>query len=197
MKKIICAIALTVMIVVSSIQTTSAQDSWIHGKTGIYSVGIGGTQLIYLSNYYSSNGDIGLSLNVSGEYKAWKWIGAGFQTGLDFTWAYYHYNYGFGGSGTVSGGPVSIAIPIGGKVNFHLMDAFGVGIADKLDVYAGINLGFGPSIYTGNTEFGGNRVYAIMHVGPQVGVRYWFNDNVAIFTEFGYGATFANAGVTF
>jgi hypothetical protein len=168
------------------ITSASAQDKWTQGKKGIYSAGIGGTQVIYVDGAYSSIANMGMSLNFSGEYKVYKFIGAGFQTGLNFSWIY----LGRGVSSYNSG--VGIGIPVSGKVNVHLMDAFNARIADDLDIYAGINVGGGPVILAGD----GVGVGGFVVVGPQVGVRYWF-DRVGIFGEFGYGATFANVGISF
>jgi len=70
-----------------------------------------------------------------------------------------------------------------------------VAIKDRLDVYAGLNLGGGPAIYTAPAPYA--TVYGFIHVGPQFGIRYWLNHSIAIFGEFGWGATFANVGFTF
>jgi hypothetical protein len=195
MKKITAIVALTFMLSVTFIQKNYAQqDEWVHGHSkGIYSVGLGGTQGIAVYNGFSTTGDIGLSVNVSGEYKVWKFIGVGWQTGLDVLWAYgYGYGYyGYGYAGT--GGTAFIGIPIMAKCNVHIMDAAKVKIANKLDVYAGLTVGGGPLIPT----YTGGAVAGIVHVGPQAGVHYWFNDNIAIFGEVGWGATFVNGGVTF
>lgn len=187
MKKIIYAAVFALAIFTTT--NIKAQDNWTHGKKGIYSVGLGASQVIFLgpNYYYGRTGNIGLSLNVSGEYKVWDWIGAGFQTGLDFFWANYTY-YGY----RYRGGRAAIAIPIGGKVNAHIMDAAGLDIADKLDVYAGINIGGGPSFST----YPGGGASGFIYAGPQVGARYWIG-NIAIFGELGWGATIANVGVTF
>lgn len=163
----------------------SAQDSWIQGKKGIYSAGLGGTQVIQVGPYGSSTANMGMSLNFSGEYKAWKFIGVGFQTGLILSWPY--------AAGYIGGGSsyLGIGIPISAKVNVHILDAANVGIADELDVYAGLGVGGGPAFVPSVSG-----VTGFVVVGPQVGVRYWFG-KIAVFGEFGYGTTFANAGITF
>ena len=191
MKRIILISAITVLLTFV-FEKNYAQDQWVQGKSGIYSVGIGGAQLIYLNSgvygpVYTRTSNIGLSINVSGEYKVWNWIGVGFQTGLDFMW----YNYSYLGY-HYRGGNAAIGIPIGVKANAHLLDAFNASIANKLDVYAGLGIGGGPLISTAP----GGGVLGFMYVGPQFGARYWFG-NIAIFGELGWGATFANVGVTF
>ena len=200
MKKIISVLALTAVFSLVFITKNYAQDEWTHGKTaGIYSVGLGGTDAIgvggsYGVNYYgytvSRISPVGLSINASGEYKVYKFIGLGWQTGLDFFFSNNVYYYGGGSTST------TIGIPFIAKANVHILDAIGgVSIADKLDVYAGLNFGGGPAIAAYNT-YGASKVSGFIQVGPTVGVRYWFN-KVAVFGEFGWGATFANAGVTF
>ena len=161
--------------------TSSQAQAWKHGKKALYSVGLGGAQGILVG---SSGGfgaislisPIALSLNVSGEYGVGKFIGIGWQTGLNTY-------FGFG---------TALEIPLAGKVNVHLMDAFNASIKDKLDVYAGFGLGGGPVF-----DVSGGGVYGVIHVGPQLGARYWVSDKVAVFGEFGWGNTFANFGVTF
>ncbi len=178
MKRIILITAVTVLLTLA-FEKNYAQDQWVQGKSGIYSAGIGGTQGIGLYRGYHAVSPVGLSLNFSGEYKVYEFIGLGFQTGLNFYFSY---------------GPASyIGIPIAIKANVHILDAIGgIAIADKLDVYGGLNLGGGPAFGT----YQGAPVIGFLQVGPQVGARYWLG-KVAIFGEFGWGATFANVGVTF
>jgi|LakMenEpi03Aug12_release.lakeMendotaPanAssembly.Ray.scaffolds.fasta_scaffold436796_2 hypothetical protein len=191
MKKLHLLIA-TSIFTFSVLQSIQAQDNWTQGKKGIYSAGIGGTQVVqfagsdaFLGNVISTS-NLGMSLNFSGEYKAWKFIGVGFQTGIIFSWPY------LSGLSTLSSSSnIAVGIPFSAKANVHILDAANVSISDKLDVYAGVNIGGGPLIYTSDKSVNGFLV-----AGPQVGARYWFN-KVAVFAEFGYGATFVNAGVTF
>ena len=63
-------------------------------------MGIGGTDAIGVGGIYSNNNiygyrispitPVGMSLNASGEYKVWKFIGVGWQTGLDFFFNSYY-----------------------------------------------------------------------------------------------------------
>lgn len=188
MKKLLFGIALGLTLSLFSIQNANAQqDEWLHGHKGIYSMGIGGTMGLAVGTdlgYYGWGGALGVpvgaSINASGEYKVWKFIGLGWQTGINIFPDY---------------GGVGIGIPLICKANVHIMDAANVRIADKLDVYAGLGVGAGPGIWTGYG--GGAIVGGIIHVGPQAGVHYWFNDKIAVFGEVGWGATFINGGVTF
>lgn len=157
-------------------QALKAQE-WNQGRSrgGVYTIGVGGTQQIRLGTP-SGLTSLGLAMNVQGEYGIGKFMGLGWQTGV---------NLYFPRRVTV------IEIPIGLKVNVHILDAANANVRG-LDVFAGINVGGGPGIYSD-----GSGVVGLLYVGPQVGLRYWFNPNVAIFTEFGWGATFANLGFTF
>ena len=168
-------------------QIANAQG-WNQDRSGIYSVGIGGTQALGFGGPYSYPlvYGAGFSMNFSGEYKVQRFIGVGFQTGIDvFAGPPYHYkdypSY------------AAIGIPIAVKVNVHILEAANVSVRDRLDVYAGLNLGGGPAFYASP----GGGIYGFLQAGPQIGVRYWLNHSIAIFGEFGWGATFANVGFTF
>ncbi len=177
---------LTTIAVISSLNINA--QGWINDKGGMYSIGVGGTQVFYLGRYGNGASNLGAAFNVAGEYKVHRFVGLGWQTGMDiFPGGGYYRDKGY----IYRNSPV-IGIPIGFKVNVHILEAAGAPIADRLDVYAGANIGGGPAFYTGPNS----SVTGFMYGGPQVGVRYWFN-KVAIFGEFGYGATFANIGVTF
>ncbi|MDB5283399.1 MAG: hypothetical protein JWO06_2474, partial [Bacteroidota bacterium] len=168
-------------------------QGWIQDKKSMYSLGLGGTQPLFLPFAYYPAGraySLGLSINISGEYRVHRLIGIGWQTGLNlFTSGYYYRYHGQDGYYYRA---AAIGIPIGFKANFHILEATRAQIKDRLDVYAGLNIGGGPAIYLGP----GAGLYGFIYVGPQIGARYWF-DKVAIFGEIGWGATFANIGVTF
>lgn len=172
--------------------TTVKAQGWIHDKKGMYSAGMGVTQVVFLPYQYyplSHKGSAGLSLNIAGEYKVHRFIGLGWQTGINlFVYGrYYNKNDKFYYNSTVVG------LPIGFKFNVHILEAANAKIKDKLDVYAGFNVGGGPSFHT---DPNGGGVYGFIYGGPQVGIRYWFK-KIAIFGEIGWGATVANIGVTF
>jgi hypothetical protein len=182
---VVTAYALLLSVLPSEIKA----QGWNQDRKGIYSIGVGGTQVIGLG--YGSLGltPPGLSINVSGEYKVHRFVGVGFETGLNFFFGPPYYVYP-----PPAPRYVSIGIPLGVKVNVHILEAANVPIANKLDAYAGLNLGGGPAFYTGPNP--GVVAWGFIHVGPQVGVRYWLNHNIAVFGEFGWGATFANVGIT-
>jgi hypothetical protein len=189
MKKLQLTLLLVITLMAFAPQAKS--QGWINDKKAMYSIGVGGTQVLFLPRQYyplGSRGSLGLSLNVAGEYKVHRWIGLGWQTGVNF----FGYGRYYSKKDNVYYNNAAIGIPIGMNLNFHILEAANAKIKDRLDVYAGLNIGAGPSFHTGPN--GG--VYAFIYGGPQVGVRYWF-DKVAIFGQLGWGATLVNLGVTF
>lgn len=187
---------LPVIILLCFAQPLFAQN-WLQGKRGIYSVGIGASQgfAIYRNpgGPYPYRGITysGLSINASGEYKVHEYVGLGWETGMNSFFTPYNKQYY---------AARSIEIPLAIKANFHILEVTKVRVKDKLDVYAGMVLGGGPAFYLGPNAAdipSGDRVYGIMHFGPQFGVRYWPRKNIGVFGEFGWGVTFANVGVSF
>lgn len=186
-------IRITTILAVFGLFTQNATaQGWIHDKKGMHSAGVGITQVVFLPfHHYPLNHrrSGGLSLNIAGEYKVHQFIGIGWQTGVNlFVYGqYYNKKDERYYSSTIVG------LPIGFKMNVHILEAANARVKDKLDVYAGFNVGGGPSFHT-NTV--GPIVTPFVYGGPQVGVRYWFK-KVAVFGELGWGATIANTGVTF
>lgn len=95
-----------------------------------------------------------------------------------------------------TGGEVGLEIPLGVQANFHFFqligDKTGKSFADKLDIYAGANVGGGPTF---GLFSGGLSVYGFIYAGPQVGIRYYPKSNIGITAEIGYGKTIANVGM--
>ena len=166
-------------------------QGWIQNKNSIFSVGAGVTQVFFIPFHdYPLNhrGTIGMLVNVSGEYKAHRFISVGWQTGINvFPSGRYYDNLN-----DVYYNSTIVGFPFGIKVNFHILEAANAGINDKLDVYAGLNVGGGPSFYSVR-NIGMN---GFLYGGAQVGIRYWVK-KVAVFGEIGWGANIANIGVTF
>ncbi len=188
MKTTIVTCVIVLMLITTS--RLSAQG-WCQDRGSVYSVGVGGASAIALGPGYSGLTGPGLSVNVSGEYRVQRFVGVGFETGMDvFFWPYPNYNYP---DHPEIARDVAIGIPLAVKCNVHILEAANVPIASKLDVYAGLNFGAGPAFYTGTPS----GAFGFLVVGPQVGIRYWLNRNIAIFGEFGYGATFSNIGFSF
>lgn len=120
------------------------------------------------------------------EFAPGRYVGAGFFAGI-------------GGSVLGYGGYGSINVPVGGFANFHfyqlIADKTGKNIhADKLDIYAGLNVGTGLGFWPG---FPNQRANAIIYGGPTVGIRYYFKPNFGVTAETGYGKTLFSAGLTF
>lgn len=177
--------------VILSIAGTLAAQGWNQGRKGIYSAGIGIAQGIFIPVYNEPGhgpGAQGISFNIAGEYRAHRVLGLGWQTGLNiFTRGHYYdkqddYYYT----------ETSVGIPMGFKLNVHILEAANAPIRNKLDVYAGFNVGGGPAFHRDPYA-----TYGFFYAGPQVGVRYWIDNKIGVFGELGWGATIANFGISF
>ncbi|MCO5269541.1 MAG: hypothetical protein M9897_11685 [Brumimicrobium sp.] len=143
----------------------------------------------------STNG----GLNVYGEWAIHDYVSLGFIVGIQggrYGWGtgYYGNPYGYG---YAYGGYGMISAPIGIKADFHfyqfIADKKGKDIhADKLDIYAGINVGSGISYVFEPGWFN-----VLFFVGPEVGARYYFTDKIGVNLELGYGKSFVSGGVVF
>lgn len=149
------------------------------GKGGFARYGGGG----YYGGYYGAFWYSG-TLSVQAEFGVHDYVGVGLVTGLG--------GRAYGGGGGV------LYVPVGILANFHffqlIADKKGLSVGDKLDVYAGLNFGtgLGANLYRG----GGNSVSGIIFVGPQIGVKYFFNPKIGVYGEFGYGKSVFEAGVS-
>lgn len=80
---------------------------------------------------------------------------------------------------------------IGGRGNFHYP------LADKLDTYTGLMLGYdivtysNLNSYTGPYSGSSSRIIGAWFIGA----RYYFSDNIAVMAEFGYMVTYLNLGI--
>ena len=147
------------------------------GKGGYY--GYNGGRGYYGGFWYSG------TLAVQAEFGVHDYVGVGLVTGL-------------GGRAYVGGGGGVLYVPIGVIANFHFLqliaDKKGVAVADKLDVYAGLN--FGTGLGVNRTKGVGSDVSGIIFAGPQFGVKYFFNSKVGVYGEVGYGKSVFEAGVS-
>ena len=165
-------------------QQLNAQ-SWNRG-TKAFSFGVGGTVFRHINNdYYGFSfwRTLGL-LSVQGEFAVHEYVGVGFITGLGFAGSSFRYHN-------------EIAIPLGVVGNFHFWQLIEKNSGkdlrgDKLDLYVGLSLGSGFATFFGEGE---NYNFALLFIGPHVGVRYYFTDNIGVMGEFGYGKSWINAGV--
>lgn len=188
--KYIAHIILLFVVLSLSVEQIQAQ-SWTRNRKDVYSVGVGITQSLFLPirNYpLNHTGSMGLSINMSGEYKVHRFIGLGWQTGVNIYVNGRYYN-------TITDhyyNSTIVGIPIGAKVNFHILEATQSKHKDRLDFYAGMNIGGGPAFH--RDPYGG--VFPFFYVGPHAGIRYW-GKSIAFFAELGWGATIANIGFSF
>ncbi len=183
-------IILSLLLLLSFSVAVNAQG-WIQDRRAMYSAGVGVMQVIFLpTRYYplGYRGSQAISMNISGEYRVSQYVGLGWHTGMNVFASGRYYSQ----SDNIYYYSTIVGIPIGFKANFHILEATSARVKDKLDVYAGFNVGGGPAFHTGP---GGGAV-GFMYAGPQAGVRYWFG-KVAVFGEVGWGASIVNAGITF
>lgn len=148
----------------------------------------------YYDNYYSHGYYYGYGISRFGYFRPTLVAHANLEFGI-------HKYIGIApcvgvGASFYGGSNISLDIPIGAQANFHFLqligDKTGKSFADKLDVYAGVNAGGGPSFgFYGN----GLEMSGFFYVGPQVGVRYYPKSNIGISAELGYGKTIANVAM--
>ena len=166
-----------------------------------FTVGVGGADYIWLGsssqplnplydgtnspNWSYPSGQ--LVLNV--EFAVHKYVGIGVFTGVGGTTPTYA-GYSFGGTW--------LTVPIGVSGNFHffqlIADKQGLSIADKLDVYAGLSVGSGALIVLPG-QGASTQTFAMVYAGPHVGLNYFFTPKIGVNAQFGYGQTFAQAGL--
>lgn len=168
-------------------------------KGGTYlNLGLGGSNFLHINPdndfyggfYGSTVGGITLQM----EWGIHEYVGLGFCTGIQGgrRGGYYGWYGPYNGPGYGE-----LAVPIGLIVNFHfyqlIEDKTSKDIhGDKLDIYAGVNVGSGLSFYPTP-----NRIFPLLFFGPQVGAKYYVTPNIGLGGEIGWGKTFVNGGVTF
>lgn len=199
-----------IVTLIAAIFTSQLASAQAFEKGGKYlNVNLGAAQMWYMGGTYFDGwrgGYFGYSpvtgqLGLQMEFGVHEYVGVGFTTGLGFGAGLGSYYYGGYWGRTGYAFHPEVNIPIGAIVNFHFYQLIADKVskdihADKLDIYAGLNVGTGPAILLPRNS-SGTYVSALFFVGPQVGVRYYFNDKVSINGELGYGKSFFNAGVTF
>ena len=207
-----------VMAVILSTATVNTQAQAFEKGSKLITIGIGGASMFHIgvgdfatasSAYYGSSfSPLTGELSVQGEFSVHKYVGVGFHVGIGgraygagvATYSYY------GGYSGGWGYPSEFNIPLGVIANFHfyqlIADKSSRGSklhADKIDVYAGVNVGTGIAIHPADGNYGNTSTFlsVLAWGGPQVGARYYFKPNMGVNLEFGYGKTFVNAGLTF
>ena len=192
MKTILKVLVLVSILIITS--NTSNAQAW-EKSTKVLSLGFGASQFYHIDNYYYSGPKYGRNFyspltgqfNFQGEFGVHKYVGLGFTTGVGGRGGYWN---GYNGE---------VNMPIGMIVNFHfyqlIADKNGKNIhADKLDIYAGLNIGSGVAVAFYPTV---TRISPIAFGGPHVGIRYYFSPKVGVNAELGWGKSIINAGFVF
>jgi hypothetical protein len=193
MKKRLFALMVGLLSILS-FQDVMAQ-AW-EKETKVISINVGGANYFHVGriyngsiyrNYYSP---ITGELLVQGEFGVHDYVGVGFSAGFGGRAPYTGWGL-YGGYGYY--GSPEINVPMGVLANFHFYQL----IADKTgsDIYAGVSVGSGVAIV--NPASSKPAILALAYGGPHAGIRYYFTDKIAVNGEFGYGKTFANAGIVF
>ncbi len=202
MKKLIHTLTILVALLFASSQTQA--QAW-EKNSKVLSLGFGASQFFHLDNYYYGNNYPGNprnfrswywpvtgQINFQGEFGIHKYVGLGFTTGIG------------GRGGLLYGYTGEINAPIGMLVNFHfyqlIADKTQKNIhADKLDIYAGLNIGSGiaATFYRNNNNTDAVRIVPIAFGGLHAGVRYYFKPRVGVNAEVGFGKSIINAGFVF
>jgi hypothetical protein len=167
------------------------QDTWILN----FGLGAG-------NNYWGNGTGFGPGMKVAFEKGMWK-VGPGVFTlggemGFSYFWHNWSYYYEF----------QDIALKESWiNIMFGARSAYHIGFNVKgLDVYGGIPLGIGFSLYNysgwDNTDnwksWGGYSHHPVYpYVGVFFGGSYFFNNVLGINAEFGYNATYAQVGLVF
>jgi hypothetical protein len=193
-------VIITALFLFNSFNSVNAQ-AW-ERNSKVLSLGFGASQFFHLDDYYYLGGNkprdfrawhlpITGQINFQGEFGVHKYVGLGFTTGIGGGArgpAYYGYNG-------------EINAPIGFIVNFHFYQLIEDNTqknihGDKLDIYAGLNIGSGIAV-SFYPDGRGTRVVPIAFGGPHVGIRYYFSPRVGVNGELGFGKSLINAGFVF
>ena len=187
MKKQIIILFVFISLLVNQLESKAQAFEGKGSKT--LSLTIGAAEYFHFGGYYGGYLGYGfgyfytpaLAVNANLEFGVHKYVGIAPNFGI--ATSFYP-------------GAVGLHIPIGVQGNFHFYQLIADKVkkdihGDKLDIYAGLNLGGGPDIvFDRGTAVGG-----FFYIGPQVGVRYYPKGNVGITAELGYGRTISNFGV--
>jgi hypothetical protein len=199
-----------ILVTIASLNLSFGQA--FDANTKILSLGLGGSNMFHIPTgynaYYANSYFSPLTgeLTLQGEFAVHKYVGVGFSAGVGGR---------AGGAGFAPGYGVvyytgyysEFNLPIAVIANFHFYQLIADKIsngsklhADKLDIYAGLNLGTGFAFHPGYVDAAGVRhtaIDALAYGGVQAGARYFFTSKIAVFGEVGWGKTWINAGITF
>lgn len=145
-------------------------------------------------------GQVGIGFGLAGIYGTTSVppITAGLQYGIEdkisvgglvgFSTSSYEFWSGFSGTYTY--------FLIGARGEYHFLEN-----SDNMDAYAGLTLGYNVVSWSASGNAGNvynwtaGDSYAVF--GFHGGLRYWFNPNIGVFGELGYGLGFLTFGASF
>jgi hypothetical protein len=203
------------LVIITSINLSFGQA--FDENTKILSLGLGGSDMYHIpagyNAYYRNSyfAPITGEVTLQGEFAVYKYVGVGFSAGFGGRaagGAAFVPGLGYVGTVYYSGYYAEFNMPIAVIANCHFYQIIADKIsngsklhADKLDIYAGINLGSGFAIHPGYTDaVTGEKktaIDALAYGGLQAGARYYFKPKMAAFAEVGWGKTWINGGITF
>jgi len=190
----------TILLVATLFSNVSYSQAW-EKQSKVLGLGLGAASFWHLNNGFTT--PITGQLNFKMEFGVHDYVGVGFQTGVGgggplgvgVGWG----RRGVWGGSYYSDYNGSFNFPVAAYANFHfyqlIADKTGKDIhADKLDIYAGLNVGSGIGVlfFDNNTV-----ITPLVMFGPQVGARYFFTDKFGVNLEIGYGKNIVNGGVVF
>jgi len=156
------------------------------------------------NNYWGNGNGFGPGMKVAFEKGMWK-VGPGvFTLGGEMGFSYFWHNWNYYHTGQDKNLDLNetwINVMVGARAAYH----WGFDVKG-LDVYGGIPLGIGFSLYnysgwddTGEwKEWGGYGHHPVFHyVGVFFGASYFFNEVIGLNAEVGYNATFGQIGLVF
>ena len=168
------------LFVLAALINTVSYGQYFKEKDKVLNLGIGLGSAIYASGSSTSMPPISASF----EYGIKEGVGPG-VIGIGGLLGYTSAKYDFLGGYTWK---TSYTV-IGVRGSYHLVD-----LADKLDAYGGLMLGY--SIVSSSGDFG---TYGAASSGANLsifaGARYYFSDKFAAMAELGYGFAILNLGV--
>ncbi len=196
MKKLLLAIFVTASI------ATQAQ-AFKQGQVNInLGLGVGNTFI------YTGATNILPLINLSGEYGITDDIGLGLFLG--YSGATQTYNYGYNKSGgyyTYQDRYRWNFFIVGVRSAYHfnnLLKLSDTKLGDKVDIYAGLMLGYNIATYSYTSTDPGHPAnsYSSSRYGGIAwnvfgGARFMFTEKVGVFGELGYGVSVFNGGLTF
>ena len=207
LRKSLCLI----LVIITSLNLSFGQA--FDENTKILSLGLGGSTMYHIPTgynaYYANSffSPITGEVTLQGEFAVYKYVGVGFSAGFGGRAGGAGFVPGYGYTGYYSGWYSEFNMPFAVIANCHFYQIIADKIsdgsklhADKLDIYAGLNLGSGFAIHPGYTDRYGvthNAIDALAFGGVQAGARYYFKPKIAAFAEVGWGKNWINGGITF